>query len=263
MGLSLGKIEKEAPELLSLAKTAQDVVGKSKLNGRVSRVALALDYSGSMHSEYASGAMQRLAEKVLALGTQLDDDGEIDLFFFATNAWYAGTVNISNFRDVIAKETRGLRMGTTNYEALFAAVLGQYGLSPFVDEVVSTDTVKGGWFRKDRTVDVTQSVLKPVQTTDPVLVVFLTDGSPDSQSDAKRALTEASYAPVFWQFLSIGRDKIPFLQKLDDLPGRYIDNADYKPVRDVDRIGEAELFELLLDEYPGWIAEQTSRGNIR
>ena len=81
---------------------------------------------------------------------------------------------------------------------------------------------------------------------EPVLAIFLTDGAPDSKPQAVEELTKASYAPVFWQFLSIGSENIPFLQKLDDLDGRYIDNADYKPVGNVDTISDDELFNMIL-----------------
>lgn len=261
MGLSLDKIEKKAPELLSLAKKAQDVVG-DRLGGQVSRVALALDYSGSMSRQYASGAMQRLAEKVLALGTQLDDDGFIDLFLFDSSAAYAGEVTIDNFRTVVADYTRGRRMGSTNYADLFRAVVDMYDLNPHRSVVVRTERVKGGLFKKDTTREVTESQLAPVYSELPTLVVFLTDGSPDNRAHAVQELTAASYAPIFWQFLSIGNESMDFLQKLDDLTGRYIDNADYKPVGNVDRLTGERLFELLLDEYPGWVKEQRKRGNI-
>lgn len=261
MGLSLGKIEQKAPELLSLAKKAQDVVG-NRLGGQVSRVALALDYSGSMSRQYSSGAMQRLAEKVLALGTQLDDDGSIDLFLFDSSAAYAGGVTIDNFRTVVEDYTRGRRMGSTNYADLFRTVVDTYDLNPHRSVVVRTERIKGGLFKKDTTREVTESQLAPVYSELPTLVVFLTDGSPDNRAHAVQELTAASYAPIFWQFLSIGSESMAFLEKLDDLDDRYIDNADYKPVGDVDRLSGEKLFELLLDEYPGWVNEQRKRGNI-
>ena len=68
-----------------------------------------------MRNEYRNGSMQRLAEKALALATQLDDDGAIDLFLFDSTAEYVGEVTLANFRNIIDKLTSGRRMGTTNY----------------------------------------------------------------------------------------------------------------------------------------------------
>jgi hypothetical protein len=246
----LTKIEQKAPELLPLAKHAQVALGASALNGQKSKLALCLDYSGSMANEYRSGAMQRLSEKVLALGTQLDDDGVIDLFVFDHDAAYLGEVSIDNFQGSVDRLTKGRSMSTTNYAAAFKLIEKHYGFGG------STGGF-GGLFGKKSGRAALKSPAK-----DPVLVVFLTDGVPNNQQDAVRAITDASYAPIFWQFLSIGRDSIPFLEKLDDLDGRYIDNADYKPVGNVDKLTGEQLIELILDEYPAWVLEERRRGQI-
>lgn len=259
MGISLTKIEQEAPELLSLAKTADSAISLHRLRGQKSKVALALDFSGSMRNEYRNGSMQRLAEKVLALGTQLDDDGAIDLFLFDTTAEYVGEVTLKNFRNIIDKLTSGRRMGTTNYADLFRKLVAFYKLTP--EAAASTGGGGfGGLFKKSSPAGYAPRT-SPVN--EPVLAIFLTDGAPDSKPQAVEELTKASYAPVFWQFLSIGRENIPFLQKLDDLDGRYVDNADYKPVGNVDTLSDEELFNMILDEYPAWVVEQRKRGQIR
>lgn len=254
MGISLSKIEQEAPELLTLAKTADAAVSLHRLRGQKSKVALALDFSGSMRNEYSNGSMQRLAEKVLALGTQLDDDGAIDLFLFDTQAEYVGEVTLANFRNIITKLTSGRRMGTTNYAELFRKLVAHYNLTP---QVKSGGL--GGLFKKNTATYA--PLTSPIN--EPILAIFLTDGAPDSKPQAVEELTKASYAPIFWQFLSIGRENIPFLQKLDDLDGRCIDNADYKPVGNIDNLSDEELFNMILDEYPAWVVEQRRRGQIR
>ena len=86
MGISFDKVESQAPELVSLAKKAQFNLSKHGLDDARAKVALCLDHSGSMRQAYASGQVQALAERVLALATQLDDDGAVDVFFFGTEA---------------------------------------------------------------------------------------------------------------------------------------------------------------------------------
>lgn len=257
MGISLVKIEQEAPELLSLAKKADSAVSLHRLRGQKSKLALALDFSGSMRRDYSNGSMQRLAEKVLALATQLDDDGAIDLFIFDTQAEYLGEVTLKNFRSIIEKLTSGRRMGRTNYADLFRKLVDFYKLTP--QKATNKSGGFGSFFKKSAT-----SEYAPLTSpaNEPVLVIFLTDGAPDSKAEAVAELTKASYAPIFWQFLSIGKENIPFLQKLDDLDERYIDNADYKPVGNVDTLSDEELFNMILDEYPSWIVEQRKRGQI-
>ena len=43
----------------------------------------------------------------------------------------------------------------------------------------------------------------------------------------------STFEPIFWQFMGIGRlTSLPFLVKLDDMSGRYLDNADsFSPPR--------------------------------
>ena len=249
MGLSLEKVQEKAPELLSLAKNAHEALGKKQLGDQKAKVALVLDYSGSMRREYQDGSMQRLAEKILALGTQLDDDGAIDLFVFDSSAAYLGEVTLGDYKGSVDRLTRNRRMGTTDYAGAFNLLVKHYGFS--------STAAKNGLFKKTSG--------QPLKTpaNEPVFAVFLTDGAPDSPQAAREALAAASFAPIFWQFLSIGPSPIRFLQELDDLDGRYIDNADYKPVGNVDRLSDNQLFDLLLDEYPGWIVEERQRGQIR
>lgn len=251
MGISLEKIEQRAPSLLSLAKEASSALDKSGLNGTVAKVALVLDYSGSMRNEYKNGSMQRLAEKVLALGTQLDDDGAIDLFVFDSHVAYLGEITLDGFKGSIDRLTSGRKMGTTNYADAFLKVRDHFGFAPTVE--------KRSLFGK---VKLTPN---PNQgpANEPVYALFLTDGAPDSKPEAVRALTEVSTSPVFWKFLSIGPTAIPFLQKLDDLDTRFVDNADYKHVGNVDNISEKDLFEMLLDEYPSWVKEVRAKGLIK
>lgn len=253
MGLSLDKIEQKAPGLLSLAKTAVDHIDKSGLNGQVAKVALVLDYSGSMGSTYRSGAMQRLAEKVLALGTQFDDDGAIDFFVFDSSAAHLGEITIDDYKGSVDRLTSSRRMGTTNYAAAFLAVRNHFGFAP------PAPAKKGlfGGFKK------AQPAVNVGPANEPVYALFLTDGAPDNKAAAISALTEVSTAPIFWKFLSIGSESMPFLQKLDDLTERFVDNADYQPVGDVDRISDNELFSKLLVEYPEWVKEVRSKGLIK
>lgn len=234
MAISFDKLQTRAPELVNLAKKAQFNLSKHDLEGHAAKVALCLDHSGSMRAAYASGQMQALAERVLALGTQLDDDGSIDVFFFGTEAWHAGELTLDDYRGGVDRLRAGRHLGLTDYAGAIRAVREHYGL-----------TAPGA------TADV------------PVYVLFLTDGDPTSRTRATDELRDASGSPVFWKFLSIGDEDIPFLQKLDDLSDRVVDNADYQPVGDLALVQDQALFDLLLVEYPEWLAEVRGRGILR
>lgn len=234
MGISLDKVAETAPELLSFATTANHLIAGRDLTAEV---ALVLDYSGSMRDLYASGAVQELVNKVVGLASQLDDDGIVDLFLFDDQAeWMAG-VGLNNFRGSVAEWTKGRRMGSTNYAAAMDAVISVKGYKP------SATSMFGN--------------LRPAEApaARPTLVLFITDGAPNNQKEAEDRLRFASTMPIFFQFLSIDTE-IPFLQKLDDLKGRAVDNADYKNVGNVTALTDEELFEMVLDEYPAWAEGQ-------
>lgn len=253
MALSLDKVAQQAPLLLKKAEFAAAAVDTSGLNGQTAKVALVLDYSLSMTNQYKSGAMQLLVEKVLALATQFDDDGAIDLFVFDSRAAYLGEIGLADFQDGLARLTKGRRMGSTNYADAFLTVRDHFGFRP------AAPARKGlfGGLKK------AQPAPDAGPANEPVYAIFLTDGAPDSKPAAVAALTEVSTAPVFWKFLSIGREEMAFLQKLDDLSERFVDNADYKPIGSVDKFTDAELFAALLDEFPEWIKEVRSKGLIK
>jgi hypothetical protein len=118
----------------------------------------------------------------------------------------------------------------------------------------------------------------PVAAKLPVYVMFLTDGATMDEAETRRQLNWASFQPIFWQFMGIGpsvrasgrwfRSSAPatdfsFLERLDELPGRYVDNAGFFSVEDPGRMGDEELYELLMDEYPGWARAAPSRGLVR
>lgn len=94
-------------------------------------------------------------------------------------------------------------------------------------------------------------------------VLFLTDGAPDNKDAAVRALTEVSTAPIFWKFLPIGQQSMAFLEQLDTLTQRFVDNANYEPVGDVDAISDALLFKKMLEEFPDWLKEVRTKGLIK
>ena len=251
MGISLEKVEQKAPGLLSLAKEASASLDKSGLNGTVAKVALVLDYSGSMRDQYSNGHMQRLAEKLLALGTQLDDDGAIDFFVFDSSAAYLGEITLDDYHGSVDRLTRGRRMGTTDYAGAFLTVRDHFGFAPTVQ--------KKGLFGH------TKAVPNPNSgpANEPVYALFLTDGAPDNAAAAVKALTEVSTAPIFWKFLSIGREQIPFLHRLDDLKDRFVDNANYQAVGNVDTVSDKDLFTMLMEEYPDWLKEVRAKGLIK
>ncbi|MEM8639210.1 MAG: VWA domain-containing protein [Cyanobacteria bacterium P01_G01_bin.54] len=253
MGISLEKIEQKAPSLINLAKKADISLEKVNLQQHRAQVALCLDISGSMIDLYRSGKIQQFAERVLALGCQFDDDGAIEIFLFGARAHHAGPMSLENFSDCIAQlQQRYGYEGATNYGQAIAQIQDFY----FPRERAPQ---QGFWQRLlGHQPDAPPPA--PIAGDQPVYVMFVTDGGATDPAKAEAELTLASYAPIFWQFMAIGSTGFQFLERLDDLHNRLLDNADFFAVRDPLTTPDAQLYDLLMTEYPQWLDQAKAKG---
>ncbi len=231
--LSLEKrIETEAPQLLSLVKKAQSSVEKAQLNGHKAKVALCLDISLSMEDLYHSGEIQTLADRVMALATRFDDDGILDIFLFGLQGHQPNPMKLSECGQYLKKILRkySLELGT-NYDAAIQLIRRYY--------------VKGS--------QASHQKVMPLST--PVYVMFITDGDTQRQEECMQQMRLASYEPIFWQFMSLGgkASDFKFLQKLDALTGRYIDNASFFNIPNLNQLSDEKLYDQMMGEYPMWL----------
>ncbi len=233
------KVGAQAPALLSLTKKAAVSLEKRGLGEHTAKVALCLDISGSMFPLYRSGKVQQLAERVLALALRFDDDGEVDVFLFGAKAYQDEPMNLDNHHTYVDDmlKLHKLEPGTRYGRAM--ELLRQHYLGA----------------ADPRSTPLSQPV--------PVYVMFVTDGATTDQDLTREQLTSSSFEPMFWQFMAIGPQGSPqfhFLEKLDDLAGRYLDNADFFSVDDPGAIADDALFDLLMTEYPGWLEQARAQG---
>ena len=230
-GVSFEKVKATAPGLVNLYKTAGVTLDKHGLSGRRAAVYLVLDHSGSMRRYYQDGSVQRLAEQVLALSANLDDDGIVPTIFFGTKAHPSVEIGLDDYKGRIEREQRACgEFGTTNYAAAIEAVTKHYHKS---------------------------------KAKDPAFVVFQTDGEPNSRPAAEKAIQQASKLPIFWQFVGFGHN-FDFLEKLDTMTGRQIDNAGFFPVgHDPASMRDEVLFDRLMGEFPKWLTAARAQGIIR
>lgn len=149
-----------------LKKNVGVILEKKKLNNVVARVGLVLDISGSMRNLYRNGTVQKVVERILAVASQFDDDGQLD--------------------------------------------------------------------------------------------VFINDGG--CKKTIKKPVVSSSNKPIFWQFVGIGDSNFEVLKKLDEMEGRFIDNANFFHIQDIEKISDDELYNKLLHEFPSWLQEAKEKG---
>lgn len=196
---------------------------KDNLKDLTARVAVVLDYSGSMESEYKRGNMQTLLDRLLPLAMKFDDNGELDLWLFHNEAIRLDGIREDNFYDYINRSgiLRQYRMYGTEY-------------APVMEDVV-------------------EKYIREEPSQYPNLVIFITDGENSDRSKAEKFMKQFSKHPIFWQFVGIGNSSFPFLEELDEMEGRLVDNANFFPVNDLMYIDDDTLYNRLLSEYPDWI----------
>ena len=88
---------------------------------------------------------------------------------------------------------------------------------------------------------------------DPAYVMFLTDGDNTDHSATERTIKSASRHGIFWQFVGIGNSSFSFLEQLDEMQGRKVDNANFFQLNDLSKISDEKLYERMLGEFPDWL----------
>lgn len=208
---------------LSKEEVHKICLAKKPLNGLKARVGIVIDRSGSMGSMYSSGMVQRVIEKVVPLAMEFDDNGSMECWLFNDGFKRLKDVTLNNLYDFIKRETEHLGWGGTNYAPVMKSVYEAYRRSKV-----------------------------------PCYVVFITDGDNWDKEEAEERIKEYAKYPIFWQFVGIGNDSFSFLESLDDMEGRYVDNADFFSVENPDNI----TYKQLLDEFPTWLENEKVKGMI-
>ncbi|WP_312113205.1 VWA domain-containing protein [Brevibacillus reuszeri] len=266
--MSIDLKKKAEDNFISLKKKADEAISKVGLNGQTARVALAIDISGSMSTLYQNGVVQRAVERLLALGVKFDDNRSIDIFLFGKNDYEVGELSERDFFNYVNNHiVRKYQLeGFTNYAGVIKRIAKKYYPQAF--EGPSTG---GGFFGKlfgggggSQKFSIDQNAYKAIyQDSEPVYVYFLTDGDNGDKDETELVIREASKLGIFWQFVGIGNEKFQFLNKLDNLQGRFIDNANFFSCTDLNRISDEELFKRSLAEFPSYLTEARSKGLIK
>lgn len=235
--------------LIDLTKKAGIVLEKKKLSSVKAEIVLLIDRSGSMARRYSNGTVQQLVDRLLGIGMNMDANKEIEVYQFNTGVNYVGTATATNYENFVESKKMTVS-GGTNYAPAMKEVVSKYG----TPAAAVSKGLLGGLFGKKA-----EPQTKP---THPTFVFFITDGENFDHSETEKIIRESANQPIFWQFVGIGEESFKFLQKLDDLSGRYVDNADFFKVQDIAKIPDEELYEKLLTEFPAWLEEIKTKGML-
>lgn len=223
---------------ISLRKeTVRVSLEKKGIGGLRARVAVVLDASGSMRRLFKEGVVAEIVERMAAIALQVDDDGALDAWIFATEfarlpplrvaeieAWTHDNVRM---HEAVAADGSRVSLGGRNNEP------------QVIEDILAFYEARQG---------------------EPALVLFFSDGGVAKNAQIARLLREASNRPVFWQFIGLGHGRYGILEKLDTLDGRLIDNAGFFAVDDIANITDTELYQRIFSEFPTWLKSAKAHG---
>ena len=193
------------------------------LGSHRARVCVVMDRSGSMSRMYQNGDVQDVLTRLLPLALKFDDNGELEVYVFNESCDQVSEMNLQNHEDYVEKQIlrRGLGPSSgTNYAPAIKKTMKDYNDgSPY-----------------------------------PAFVIFITDGANFDRDETDRAIRKSSKHKIFYQFVGIGKfESFDYLQKLDDLDGRAVDNTAFIKVEDFSRMDDDQLYDKLLEQYPQWL----------
>jgi stress response protein SCP2 len=223
------QVESSSPVLLKKFDAAQVSLEKKGLLSERAEVLLVLDVSGSSRSLFRSGAYQVLIDRFVAAALLFDDNGTLDTWLFDHRLHEAESITMAN------------REGWTDRQLQRKDI---WGMTEYAKPI---DKIADGLSRGSRM---------------PTYVAFITDGANHDKRDTTKAIQRASGLPAFFQFMAIGKaNDFPFLQRLDELTGREIDNAGFFAISDPQGISDDEFYDKVMIEFPAWL-EAARRSGI-
>lgn len=229
--------------MVNLSKKADVDLGAAK-----ARVIAVLDYSGSMSYEYRTGVVQQVLNKLVPLGLTFDDNGEIEVYLFQNGYKKIEEMTINNYSNYVKNviDRSGYSMGGTEYAPVLTAIRD-------IHKPVKAN-VAGGFLKglfKKKTVEAPDNVVGDVNEN--IFVIFITDGDNSDKRETDAIIRELSQTRTFVQFIGIGSEKFKYLQQLDDLDGREVDNTGFTKFKDISKVSDTDLYSKVLEQFADWL----------
>ncbi|MDT9691991.1 VWA domain-containing protein [Streptomyces sp. P9(2023)] len=212
--------------------------------GVTARVVLVLDASGSMSFLYTKGIVADVVERMAAVAAQLDDDGEMQAWTFASNAARLPDLRLGELPEWLRLHVRVGELGLFRRSRR-----PRSGLAP--GQLDMRDV--GIQNEEQKAIAQVRDFVRENPVAVPTLVLFFSDGGVYRDAQIERELRDAVEEPIFWQFVGLGRSNYGVLERFDTMSGRRVDNVGFFAVDDIGRVPDAELYDRLLSEFPSWI----------
>lgn len=280
MSLSLEKRKQ-----LDLNKAIVQTLVKSKrIDGQIAEVKVGMDISASMSGLYGNGSVQQTFERLMPLAMQFDDNQSMEVYLFGERTTKVADLTLNNLEGYVQNEI--LHKHGFEYDTKYAGVI-----QTIVDEYAGFEIVRtprvvrtanprqtrtvGGFlgiggrtefigeetFSEHTVFDETR-VPKKGGLKNPVFLIFITDGNNSDTAATEKAIRDASQLGIFIHCVGIGGAGFAFLEKIDNLSGRLLDNVSFDAIHDLSKLSDSELYGMLLKEFPGWVGQAKQKNLI-
>ncbi len=238
------KLEKH---VVSLSKCVVNLSKNQKVDlGAIrAKVAVVLDYSGSMSQLYKSGTVQNTINRLVPLGLTFDDNGSIDVYLFQYDYRKISDLTLANYENYVEAVVRksGYSMGGTNYAPVLTAIIEE------AEEKAKSQTKKGLFgFGKPAA-----PASGMTDNGEPLFILFITDGGNADRRATNEIIKKSSEMNVFIQFIGIGNEKFEYLMRLDNMRGRNRDNTGFSKMLDLEKASDDELYSNVLSQFSDWL----------
>ena len=240
-----------------LKKKVGIVLEKRKLPQVTCEVKFALDISGSMQGLYNDGTVQNLTDRLLAVASRFDDNGEMEVWTFTDNFDEAPTVTESMHEGYIDKHilrnSEIYKWGGTSYSPVMMDIIEK----SFTEETKTTKTVeqKPGFLgrlfgAKTVTTEVESWAISNRQPEFPIFVPFVTDGDNSDHAETERTIQMCADKNIYWLMVGIGRESFSWLKRIAD---KY-PNVGFVKIENLEKISDEDFYmQLLNEEFCAWV----------
>jgi hypothetical protein len=231
----------------------------------VLRTRAAIDASGSMAGNFASGYVSTAVDRFIATALRFDDNGELEIGFFNTS-----------FQEtpVAVLEDAGVYMKT---KARHVGASGGTEFEPIVEWTLEDDTREGAPGQKQESggffgglkklFGVSVAAQAPVEGALPDCGQYtgiITDGSLNSESSKERfeaALRRTDAKDSFFQFIGLGDGvDVGYLTRIS----LKFPNVGFVHVPHPDAVSDDDFYGLLAnDKFVAWIAEYNAARGVK
>lgn len=231
----------------------------------VLRTRAAIDASGSMHENFASGYVSTSVDRFIAAALKFDDNGELEIGFFNTSFQETPVAVLEDAGIYMKTKARHVgASGGTEFEPIVAWTLEEDTREGAAEQVQESGSFFGSLKKK-----LFGSVTVPAAVESALpdcgqYTGIITDGSLNSSSSQARfesALRKTDAKDSFFQFIGIGSGTD--VQYLASVASRFT-NVAFVQIDDPSRVDDDAFYGLLAnDKFVGWIKQYNMARGVK